>query len=328
MYEYTNPDHLSQVNDFGDEYHRPDSEVTGVDRELLTKIRSLKKRYRDFDEWCDAMTAYQEYSEYLLDKYGGKKRLKTLNQLGMVYDYIPFFPELRKIKRNRQYYKDGMSRMDKTVVDFETGDFNETNPIPEYTEVYFDIGDNKISKKDKREIAPDESINEKIADTLAVIGDFYKGRVKTTSSLSHRAQRRRILEKRYREGKPMSQWKRYKKYQKEMWLEDYTEDRVDPDAYIFYKDTTLSVKDAQEVEIYQALRNIGIRPKRMRLGKGAFKVVRRSDPKNLFKGKKKKKKKGALKDKYVKQFTDNRYDTFSQFEQDVLSLTAKVLEDD
>ena len=328
MFQYSNPNYLSKVNDFGDDYHKPDREVVGIDLELVKRIRSMKKRYRDFKEWCAAKRDYEEYAIWLIEKYGGKKRFKTMYRLGMVNDYIPFCPELRKIKKNRKYYKDGMDLEQEGDIEWDVPVYTDTNPIPDYAVPVFKIANTKEGEA-LYKLIPEDTIKQQLADNLKVIGEYFKGKVKNGSSLSHRAQRMQILEDRYRGKTQKSMWQRWKQYQEDIYFDDYPEERIDPKSYTFYKDTTLSMKDWAEVEVYQALKKIGLRMTSRKLSKDARKVVRRSDPTKLGKGKKKgKKNKKALKDKFVRDFTGEKYDTFSEFEREVLTLTHKMMEED
>ena len=88
MYEYTNPEYYSKVNDYGDDYHKPEEEVKKNELEL--EVRKLKRRYRSFDEWCDAINAYNNYMENLISKYGGKKKFKLYYAIGLIKEYIPY----------------------------------------------------------------------------------------------------------------------------------------------------------------------------------------------------------------------------------------------
>ena len=120
-YVYSNPEYVSKVNDFGDDYHKPESEYDAYDKEVLRKLRSMKRTYRDPNEFCEIKTLYIQYTKDLIAKYGGKKRFKKLYALGFIKDYIPFCPVLRRIKKNKYFYKDGekMKFVDKLIDTFK-----------------------------------------------------------------------------------------------------------------------------------------------------------------------------------------------------------------
>jgi hypothetical protein len=106
-YEYSDPGLSSRVNDFGDEYHLPDDDEANQEKSILKDVKRLKRRYRNFGEYCEAMRLYQNYCNDLIDKYGGKKRFRFALAIGMVKEYIPFKPEIRNDKRNKPYIKGG-----------------------------------------------------------------------------------------------------------------------------------------------------------------------------------------------------------------------------
>ena len=163
-----------------------------------------------------------------------------------------------------------------------------------------------------------------INQDLELIDTYYKGRVKHASYISHKARRRAIMAERYshNDQKPVKQ--KYKEYWEDRWNYRYEEDKYDPDQYIFYKDVSVTVEESRNLEVYDWLHKHGIRVKKSHLSKSARKVVRRT---NVFDGGKKKKKKGKknknfMKTKYMNDFRGHRYNTFEDFERDMLKLVS------
>jgi hypothetical protein len=193
----------------------------------------------------------------------------------------------------------------------------------------------KIKKKIKTRIRGEKLLRQQIEDTISddlkIIGDFYKGRVKNPVALSHKAKRRRIMEERYRNNKYIPVKKRYKDYLNRKWGYEYDEDKVDPDAYVFYKDVSLSIADARELELYEWLEKMGIKTKKKSLSKNARKVVRKKiqfksgDKKKKKKNKKKKKGKDIMKTKFMSNLASKEYNSWKDFAKEVQSLTMDTL---
>lgn len=316
VYEYTHEEFKSKVNDFGDDYHLPDPEVKSEEKEMMYQLRKMKRKYRNFGDWCEAKALYINYTKGLIEKYGGKKRFKFLYTIGRVPDYIPYCPSLKFVKANKKYYEGGLPA-EEPALELKTPQYETDIRIPK--NISADI---VVMKKLKvRDPFGKDRIRESINEELRIIGEYYKGRVKHPTRLSKKAQKRRIMARAYTtDTKYIPIEKRYKEYKKRLWAYDYEEDKIDPDAYIYYKDSLLSKQDAEEIELYDALKERGIMVEKKTLSKGSQKVIRNK------KFKTKKKKKGKKKNtKYVDSFTNGRYSSFDEFEREMLAMTSREL---
>ena len=325
-YTYTNPNYYSKVNDFGDDYHKPDREdASGFGKEFMRKLRSLKRKYRDFREYVEAKEIYNRYAEYLIEKYGGKKKLALYYQSGLMREYMPFCPELRFIKKNKKYIKGA------PLVEYEN---SELEIVP-HTELDLDnmkeyFPDFGSTKKFDVKLGMEffrSDIRETINQDLELIDKFYRGRVKHASHLNHKARRRKIMEDRYSHKDEVPAKQKYKEYLERLWNYDYEEDRYDPNLYVYYKDTSVTAEESRNIEVYNWLHERGIRASRKSLSKHARQVVRRNTVFNGGKKKVKKKKKGKkiMKTKYMKDLTGQKYNTWKDFERDMQQLTADHL---
>ncbi len=324
MYEYTNPEYYSKVHDFGDNYHRPDEEIyRGFNAEMMKQLRSLKRKYRDFAEFCEAKDLYNRYAEMLFEKYGGKKKFKFLQSVGLVQEFIPFCPELRKIKKNRKYIKYNAPLVE--TVERETPPTQVKVYDPK---VYIGKKTDIDKNYDIRDSFHAADIKDSISHDLELLDKFYKRRVAHPTKLSHREDAREKMRRRYLDHGYIPVKKKMKDYLYKKMMKEYDEDRIDPKSVIFYKDVSMSAKESQEIETYNWLKSMGIRSKKT-LSKAGRKVVRRSEMFNPKKKKKKdkKKKKGLLRTKYLKEYTDKEYHTFESFERDMLDLTELTLKE-
>lgn len=331
-FKYTKSSYYSEVNDFEDSYHK--EEDLDMADELLIAVRKLKRKYRDFDEWCDAMWLYKEYCYRLIDAYGGKKRFRLWYQLGWVKEYIPLKPELRRIKRNRPYIKEGMYRQAPKC---------EATKVPPYildtSKMYVNV---KFRMKCKEDLdiqdlgLKDMDTVSLISDELDMIDSFYMRKRTKPVRLSHKKQRKQILAERYKEARKKDSHDcftyKYKQYVKKKLLGDYVEDRVDPTVMRYYKDISLTQAELDEIEVIDYLKSIGVSLKRKQLSKKATKIIRRQQF-DTSRGKKKKGKKGKkhkkgnrkVRSSYMKKFMNGKYHTFAQFEDEMLSLTESDL---
>jgi hypothetical protein len=313
---YNNPKYDSKVNDFGDEYHSEEAMISESEREVMRQIRSLKRKYRDPYEYSLAKDLYISYTENLIEKYGGKKRFARMYKFGLVSEYIPFCPELRRTKKNQWFWKYGMPLGSKIEVEFKLPPYK----ISKVNTVDFSYKKSKEAYLYRSDIEDD--ITDKIQDELKIIGEFYRGRIKSPTKLSKKAQRRRMLAQKYRkdpnEGKSIT--KRMEEFLDKKFYNIYDEDEEKEDAYIYYKDTIISANEAEEIEAYELLKSLGIKVSRKNLSKKSRKVVKRKK----IKFGKKKKKKG--KKKYMDSFTDGRYNSYEEFEREMLELTRMQME--
>lgn len=87
------------TNDFGDNYY----EQSFVDNELLSMIKRLRRRYADFFEWVEAMSAYTDYMNAMVKKYGSMRIINNALEAGLMDDTIPSKPKLKNSRKNKDY---------------------------------------------------------------------------------------------------------------------------------------------------------------------------------------------------------------------------------
>ena len=93
-----------RINDFEDDYHMSDDVLFG---DADVAIRQIRRKYRTYNEYIDAMIVIEEYFDRLFEKYGGKKNFEIKAGLGLVKDFIPPIPRFRKTKKNLLQEKAG-----------------------------------------------------------------------------------------------------------------------------------------------------------------------------------------------------------------------------
>ena len=340
MYEYTDPDYYSKVNEFDDDpYHDPPNEEDEED-ELLTRVRKFKRRYRDYGEYCDAMEDYYEYGWRIVEKYGGKRRLNILFQLGKVKDYLPPKPKIRHNKKNRPYLVDGMPReYGKKPEQFCIGCKMPILPPPKKDEcinIDFHMKPMKGMPSLEWLEIPEDDVMDMVNDELDVIRSFYNtNSVPLHYRMSKREQRKAALRKMYKENaREEGLEAKYKRYLQDKYRGITYEDKLDAQRTFFYKGVSVTAEERDQLDTLDAFERMGIHVNKKKLDKSARRVVRKAkdnaDP--LYKKKKKKGKKGKKgkkkkKDKqpsYLKKFASGKYHSFKEFEDEMLTLTDDI----
>jgi hypothetical protein len=311
MYVYEDHGFDSKVNDFNDDYHKPELEISVTDSDTLKKVKSLKRRYRDFGEYCDAIIIFEDYMDDLIDAYGGKKRFKNMMLMGMVKEYIPVVPELKKTKFNKRYIDGKVSRefVDYDLLRNSVVEIPEDAPLPEVV-VGVKVHKNK-GKLFEDKVTFGGGIKEKLSADIDTIEQYYKHKVAHPTRLSKKAQKRRIKQQKLFDTDYVCLDERIKEYYYKKDAGIY--DDYDPKAIMYYKGSGIAVAEAEELEVYEFLKGLGFNMGKKSLGKKSRKIVRRNERKDK-KARKKNKKEVKLRKKYMAQFGNGEYQTFGDFE--------------
>ena len=315
---YKNEDYLSEVNDFGDEYHQPDEEKIVInDDDLFAAVKGLKRRYRDIDEYFDAMNVFNTYIDNLVEIYGGKKRFKLAIQLGLVKEYIPVVPVLRKTKANKPYIEKNLPRVDKERFDTSIYESPKVDP-KRVVKITFGLKD----RKSKVFSGFTSDLNrEQIVQNIETIEKWYQNKTKHPTKLSKKAQKRRIMRSRFLKEDYVPFEQRLDEYWEKV---DMGPSTADKDTIINYKGVCLNEVEAEEIEARDALRAIGLKIGVKMLSKKSRKIVKKSKEKKK-KESKKKKNNSKLKRKYLDSFGVGEHETFSDFERSVQSFVASEI---
>ena len=100
------PDFLftSLFNDFGDNYYSK----SFVNDEMMSIVKRLRRRYSNFFDWVEAMECYNEYMDFLVEKYGSMSIVKNSIKMGTIEDSIPGKPKLKSTRKNKQFMRAGV----------------------------------------------------------------------------------------------------------------------------------------------------------------------------------------------------------------------------
>ena len=330
-YTYSKPEYYSEVNNFDDDYHEDDKVYETDDsvmNDLIAKLLNHKRRYTNFSEWCVAKEEYIEYVERLVAKYGGKKRFKFLVSIGMIDDYIPFCPILKRSKQSKMYiqsknltyipvFKQAAGLVDHIVID--KGVLSKLNVDIEVivTKESFDI----------KKFIGAERIEKNINHDVDLIDKYYADRVSVVTSRTKRQQRvlvrKEILNPKNDKGKSFA--KLMKNYDYNLNHGLYIEDIEEDVKRIKYRDVSLTMEEVEQIDIMDSLRDIGVHLNKDIVGKKCIRLVKRRDEAVKGKRPKKKKDKKRKRGKEVREFVDKEYNSMEMFSQDLSKLSANIL---
>lgn len=301
------------VQDYDDDYHRTDDQPS---TELERKVRNLKRKYKNVTEYSKAMRIYDEYMDFLKDKYGDGKSFKIQKKLNLIPEKVPAKPKLKSTKFNRFVLKHGIA-ISESKISYQEICYNE-----DWYEDFIEKETQNISIKEVIEAEPEGKEYDKIID----IG--MSSRIRNTARLNNRDLD--YIEE-YLGIKNINRKK--KKKEKGYTI---TELLVNGDSDEFERDESLDngiveyagryfTKDTIEViNFYKSLEEYGWDPYKLMRKRNTAKGITK-----LFKEEKKKKKK---KQKEVDGFmlnlaTDgNAYvDSFEAYEREMLSFTSQQM---
>lgn len=321
LYEYKDNRWYSKVNDFGDDYHKDDIKSDLVDDLTIEKLSKIKRRYRDFDSYCDAMQLINEYLHELVDKYGGKKRFAFLYQLGMVKDYIPKIPVLRKVNKTKMYIDTNMPRTFDSTVSVDHSWITERD-MEQKAHVSFSMSSDSESEFIELRKGGDGR-RRAIAEEISVIEEWYRNKSDRVTKLSKKARKRQMKKRKLANVRDeMTAEQRIREYYKKKDAGVYSD--YDPEALVNYKGTTFTREQKEEYEAYDLLRLYGFTLGKKNLSKSVRKIVRRKE-KKASKVSKKEAKAANLRKKYLNRFTNGEYNTFSDFEKEVHSFIGNKI---
>lgn len=336
MYEYTNKEYEPQIEDYDDNYHIPieveEQELNSST--LLSKVKKLKRRYRNYYEYIKAMDIYREYYMFLIDKYGSMEDLEKAYMFGTMDDFIPYLPELRMTKRNKMLKATGATDM------FEMKEV----PLHDESEMSRWLGDDidirnvdvefTWASKETEKIFEEERSNitsvscDEIVEQLGIMNRLYqsrkKGSTKKKSILAYKTDMMRAKYKSLKNddgddgyGETLSSWlQELEEMEDRMTFGENPISGTENDIMI-YKDINITSKEIDEIEVVKMMRELGITVDSSKVSKKSYKIIRGND-----KREKKKKKKDKKFKKMTEDVTGKAYDSYAELERELSQLNG------
>lgn len=337
----TEPIYTVYIQDFPDsDYHKTRDEALMDD--LERRARKLRRRYRNIIEYNDAMETYREYMFALSIKtcgYGKKnhERFLMMLELEQVDAYIPGEPKLKNTRLNRELMKKG------EVITRGTGKILDNDELDEFIKEF--VADMGYPDKDApctEEPIPIPKKELKMLDKIIpTIGesDFLRENKARLSEIDY-------LDEYFKARKIMSEKKsKKKKYEEddedELTLCDWYYGRYefdepdDSQTQVWYEGSIVQKDEIESIQILRQMKEYGWNPVKILTGPGVSeKGIKKAKESNDGSGdsrianilkkqekleKKRKKKKKKNDDFFAKIMSDNKWDDFEDFENEMLN---------
>lgn len=324
--------HESYIQSFNDNYHRADGDIS-IEEER--EVRGLKRRYPQYMDYVEAKLIYNEYMEKLYDKYGGEELFRLYEKAGSVEEFVPCEPKIKPTKLNKEFKKRGII----------------ISPRSKDKENFVDVNDLNIDQI--REITKTEAID---LDERIDIYRYHEGKskqidelMKESNDTKNRFAKRRdramlesnsldFIAEYFSEKQKFNEDSNKEDVDTNVTLQDLLDDNFvteedlqnDNNEMIWYNGQMMRKEVVQENAVYRQLKDLGwdgtkIFKKNMKGNTHgiAYDLLKKQDKRDK-KEKKKNKKKNKAKDDFMSTLIfDNSYDSFADFQDDMLNMTAE-----
>ena len=310
------------VNDFKDSYHREESDepVSELERE----VRSITRRYRSMTDYIRACSIYDQWMEYLEDKYGGSKLLKYKIKHDLIPEYIPPKPKMKETKEVKTAFKEGivLPHIPKSFIDY---DALNRYMEEEWSEEVLNTQVNNVTINYKGKSKEVEKIITKHVESVT----FMKSRSQKSDVdfLDEYFSIKNSRKKKSNKGKNKKTKYLISNFMGDNYLK-YLEDTTEEDQYDLYNNYYgtgyLSASEAKEESLYRMLNNAGwdsykIMRKRNTRSKKIAESIKKEEKKKKKKNKKIKKQRKEIDKVLVDMMDDNGYSDFEQFAKEYFS---------
>ena len=328
MNEYKNPSFIPRIHDFGDDYHRPDVDEDN-DIVPMAQVKKIRRRYQNWFDYLDACNLYDEYMTRLKDKYGGDSNFRIAMLMGKVREYIPNYPQLRKNKRNRYYYKYRIPKIEQGPIVFEPTPPEEVDKLPD-PKIHV-----KLANARKIDALYADSAHYYSNNIAQIVGEFdmlqaYYDRnnariQRMKASKKHKKRLQRSLNR-----KTLKISLQYRSISDILALDEQERrdkffNRLDDDLSLgYYKGSFVSLAEEDQLDITARLKNIGV--VFSKLTKSSTKLIRKkllkASKESTKKQRKKRKKLRKMEAEFAMDMSGGMYDSYKDIEDDLINMTG------
>lgn len=328
MYEYKNPSFIPRIHDFGDDYHLPDVDE---DNEALpmVQVKKIRRRYQNWFDYLDACNLYDEYVTQLKNKYGGDTQFKLAMLMGQVREYIPNYPQLKKNRRNRYYYKNRIPRIDREPVEFEEAKPEEIANLPDPKVKVKLANAKKIDTLYSRSADFTSNSIAQIAGELDMLNAYWIRNSERIESMKVGKKRKKRL-KRSLNRKTLKISLQYRSISDILAMDakrrkDKFFNRLEEDSNLgYYKGSFVSMAEQDQLEITEQLKSLGV--VFSKLTKSSTKLIRNKLLKKSKEGSKKKRKKrrkmAKLDAEFAMDISGDYYSNYKELEEGLAEMTG------
>lgn len=313
-----NVDFLSTiyVQSFGDNYHRHDLEPSS---DLEKACRRIRRRYKRYTDYTEALSLYNEYMCQLAEMHGGWEIFKLKLKGGLVRDFIPPKPRMKSTIRNKMIQKHGIVLSEINFNNFDADDVVDySDELRDFDMDVLDIeavkGDKKLDKVIEESgkfnfNSSNKTKNLKDINNLDFLEEYFKSKV--------------VKEKKKEEEQLENVT--LTKLMSPDWYKD--NDTTEDDEVIFYKGRYLTKESADELQMFENLSELGWNSLKLMKNKSGNKRISRILKEEAKHEKKKSKKKKKIKnnDSFMDVVIGDNYDSFEQFEEEMLNMNRNSI---
>ena len=137
--------------DFYDEFYNASPDEVS---EEVKRARGIRRVYRDYSKWLEAMDAYYAYIDYLIDKHG-EENFEYKVRVGMIKEWLPPKPRLSKSAEDYDLYEAGIIPT-----------ISPTLPEEVITEIYNKLMEELKPETDKVEMVGGVEVSNDIIETV------------------------------------------------------------------------------------------------------------------------------------------------------------------
>lgn len=321
--------HVSFVQSFNDNYHRDNDDITVEDEQ---EVRGLRRRYPQYTDWVEAINIYNDYMEKLYAKYVSKEVFDVLYKSGKITEYVPPEPKIKPSSLNKSLKKNQIMLSPKSKT-------------KEYITDVTDFSIQELLAMTNTSFDPNEVIDIKRLNKDKASKDLLKMFDQANSNKNFAKNRDKAMLNggidfinEYFETKSKMDKEKYQEETEEASLQDLLDDNFvteedlqnATDEMIWYNGMMVKKSALDEDMIYRKLNDMGWDGKKIfrntvDTGKRgiAYELLKRADKKDK-KERKKNKKMNKIKDDFMSTLIfDNNYDSFGEFEDDMLNMAAE-----
>lgn len=328
MYEYKNPSFIPRIHDFGDDYHLPD--VDEDNKALpMVQVKKIRRRYQNWFDYLDACNLYDEYVTQLKNKYGGDTQFKLAMLMGQVREYIPNYPQLKKNRRNRYYYKNRIPRIEREPVEFEEAKPEEIANLPDPKVKVKLANAKKIDTLYSRSADFTSNSIAQIAGELDMLNAYWIRNSERIESMKVGKKRKKRL-KRSLNRKTLKISLQYRSISDILAMDakrrkDKFFNRLEEDSNLgYYKGSFVSMAEQDQLEITEQLKSLGV--VFSKLTKSSTKLIRNKLLKRSKEGSKKKRKKrrkmAKLDAEFAMDISGDYYSNYKELEEGLAEMTG------
>lgn len=302
------------VTDFDDNYHRFDTDPSN---ELERAVSKIRRRYSNIADYMEAVAIYNEYMGLLAVKHGNPDILKLKLKHGAVKDFLPPKPRMKNTTENRDLLKNkiivsrtNVRKVDDEKLDASLSTFNVNN---EYDGMY-------IQESEVSDPVGKSMIKEGLADNQKMT----MKQLAKVSDIDY-------LEEYFAMERERAQEQQKKKFNRlglsQIIRGEMPEDPdIEPDetGVILYNGSFMTPAERDQVTIYQHLGKVGWDSLKLMKTRGEDKGITKLMKDDDKKKKKKNKKRNDDDDFIVKMVTDGNFDSFGEFQDEMLKFDSTL----